>query len=134
MDKALETLVAETAHNLGYDAKLVPGKPFTLSDSYLGSKFRPDVLVKNGDRKAVVVVMGGFIGLGLVNLTDRSRKETGAGALICVPDPEFSKLSKTPRATPKSQTSGSARSRKLATFSRNCWISRSAYTCRRLNL
>ena len=94
MDKALETLVAETAHSLGYDAKLVPGKQFVLSDSYLGSKFQPDVLIRNGDRKAIVVVMGGFIGLGLVNLTDRSRRETGAGALICVPDPGFSKLSK----------------------------------------
>lgn len=94
MDKTLDTMVAETAHNLGYDVKLAPGKQFVLSESYLGSKFQPDVLVKNGDRKAIVVLMGGFIGLGLVNLTDRSRRETGAGALICVPDSGFSKLSK----------------------------------------
>ena len=94
MDKGLETLVAETAHSLGYDAQLVPGKQFVLPDSYLGSKFQPDVLVGNGERKAIVVVMGGFIGLGLVNLTDRSRRETAAEALICVPDTGFSKLSK----------------------------------------
>ena len=85
--------IVEVAHKLGYKTKINPYEPSFISQLFQGRGFRPDILVTNGGRKTIVVTMANGVGLGHVNLTNQARKNKDTGALICLPDWAFSRIS-----------------------------------------
>ena len=84
--------IVEVAHTLGYKAKIDPEKQSFISEFFRGRQFRPHILVKNGDRKAIVMAASNNIGLGFVNRTHLVRENKGADAIICVPDWAFPEI------------------------------------------
>ena len=86
--------IAQVAHTLGYETKIDPDKQSFVSELFLGRRFRPHILVKNGDRKTIVMATSRNVGLGYVNETRKYREKKEAGALICIPDWAFPHVGK----------------------------------------
>jgi hypothetical protein len=89
--------ILETALSLGYEAIFDPYKPSRVVRWFRGRDFRPDILVKNGNREAIVVAMSGLASFTLVHFTHLERRKGDTGALICVSDSAFPNLPKSTR-------------------------------------
>lgn len=79
--------IVEIAQSLHYIVTIEPDRePFRLFGWFRGRKFRPDILVKNGSRSAIVVIKLRPVMVYDVFLMDQIRENKESGALICVPD------------------------------------------------
>ena len=103
MKKAVESdfasQVLEIAQSYGYDAtREQDNAPFRLFGWFRGRTFKPDIVVGNEDRSAIVVVKSRSVMIYDVFLAHQARPKSDVGALICVPDNLFSRIRESAKA------------------------------------
>ena len=87
-----ESQVLEIAQSCGYVTREQDTAQFRIFGWFRGRKFRPDIVIGNGERSAIAVVKSRAVMTYDVFLTHQARPKSDVGALICVPDKIFPRI------------------------------------------
>ncbi len=92
-DKGLVKQIRDTAQSLGYTATLEPRKSqIRVFGWFRGREFRPDIVLENQGRSAIVEVSTRPVMTYDVFQVDQMRDRKDIRALICAPDSAYRRI------------------------------------------